>query len=271
MEYVTCRGARIPALGFGTWQLTGRGCREAVSRALDIGYRHFDTAQGYENEIDIGRAVAASGIDRGELWLTTKIGRDELDRESIIAASERSRERLRTEYLDLLLVHWPSDVTPLAETICALGEVRDSGVTRHIGVSNFPPGMMTRALDFESIVCNQVEFHPFLDQDELLSVAQTYAVAIVAYCPLAHGRVMADATLQRIGARHGKSPAQVALRWLLDHSGVAAIPKAARAEHAAANFDIFDFELSPQEQAEIYKLGRGERLLDPAWAPDWTH
>ena len=271
MQYVRTRGARMPALGFGTWQLTGQACREAVENALDIGYRHIDTAQAYDNEREVGAAIAASGLDREDLWLTTKIGPEDLGRDSVRPATERSLERLGTDHVDLLLVHWPTSSIPLAETMEAFAGVRDACLTRHIGVCNFPPGLMTRALGYESIVCNQVEYHPFLSQNELLQVAGANEVAVVAYCPLARGRVMRDSTLRRIGERHGKSPAQVTLRWLLDQGCVAAIPKAARREHAAANFDIFDFELSPHEQAEISKLGGNQRLINPQWAPDWTH
>lgn len=273
MEYVKTRGAKIPALGFGTWQLEGGECRDAVSGALEIGYRHIDTAQAYDNEAEIGAALDDSGVDRDELWLTTKIWYTDLDYRSVVAGIDRSLEHLRTEYVDLLLIHWPSSTIPLSETMAALAEVRGRGKTRHIGVSNFPPGLMIKALGFESIVCNQVEYHPFLEQNELLQVARAHEIAVIAYCPLARGRVMADRTLRHIGERHGKSPAQVTLRWLLDQGCVAAIPKASRPEHAAANFDIFDFELTPAEQARIAELGGGheERLINPVWAPIWTH
>jgi 2,5-diketo-D-gluconate reductase B len=180
-----------------------------------------------------------------------------------------SRERLGVDRLDLLLLHWPNPDVPLEETLTAMNKVREDGRTRHIGVSNFPAGLLEQALEIAPIFCNQVEYHPFLDQGRLLELARSRDVLITAYSPLAHGRVPDDGTLTRIGAEHGKTAGQVALRWLLDQPGVSPIPKASSRDRRVENFDVFDFTLSDGERAEIAELPKDVRTANPAWAPDW--
>ena len=269
MIYANVQGEAIPALGLGTWLLRGDACVDAVTHALDLGYRHIDTAQSYENEAAVGQALRQSGLDREQLFLTTKIGLDNLRPKDARRTSEDSLRRLQTEYVDLLLIHWPSEEVEPERTLDVMMKLQDEGKTRLIGVSNFPPSWLERAAQHAPVVCNQVEYHPFLSQAENLALAEKYDLLITAYSPIARGRVFDDATLQAIGAAHGKNPAQVALRWLVQQGRVAAIPKAASAEHRASNFAIFDFTLSDDEMAQISNLARDERLVDPDWAPAW--
>jgi 2,5-diketo-D-gluconate reductase B len=248
---VRARGAEVPALGFGTWQIEGADAREAVRDALEIGYRHIDTAKAYGNEREVGEGIRDSGVAREEIWLTTK-------------------ERLGTDYVDLLLLHWPSRDVPLEQTIVALDLLRRDGLARHVGVSNFPAGMLGRALEQAELLCDQVEYHPFLGQDRLLALAEDKDLIVTAYSPLAHGQVPDDATLREIGEAHGKTAGQVALRWLLDQPRVSPIPKASSHERRVENFDVFDFELTDQDRERIAGLPKDHRTANPPWAPDWS-
>jgi len=269
MIHRTIQGTEIPALGLGTWQFTGAACTEGVEHALDLGYRHIDTAQIYENEEEVGAGLRNAATDRDEIYLTTKVWVENLEPSSVRRSTEESLRRLDTEYVDLLLIHWPSNDVPLERTLDAMMVLRDEGKTREIGVSNFTPSLVRRALDHVPIICNQVEYHPFLDQDALLDLAEARDLLLTAYSPLARGRVMKDETMQAIAEAHGKTPAQVALRWLLQQDQVAAIPKASSAAHREANLDVFDFELSEDEMDRIFDLAGNERLINPSFAPAW--
>ena len=272
MIHVEAQGARIPALGLGTWQLDGDVARRMVGYALGIGYRHIDTAQMYGNEAAVGAAIESSPVPRDEIWLTTKIWPDNFGADAFKRAAEQSVRRLRTEP-DLLLLHWPNPSVPLAETIGALNEVKRRGLARHIGISNFNVALIreARALSEEPLVANQVEYHPFLDQQAVLEEVRANGMALTAYSPLARGRVFRDPTIARIGERHGKNPGQVALRWLIQQDGVTAIPRSSREANVKANFEIFDFELSEAEMAEIFALAhpRGRQVDFPGYAPRW--
>jgi 2,5-diketo-D-gluconate reductase B len=268
-ETVEVQGTRVPALGFGTWLLNGEDAAEGVREALEIGYRQIDTARAYENEREVGRGIAESAVPRDEIFLTTKIPHDEATAAEVQRDAEQSLERLGVDRLDLLLLHWPSPDTPLEETLNAMNKVREDGLTRHIGVSNFPAGLLAQALELAPLFCNQVEYHPLLDQSRLLELARGREVLVTAYSPLAHGHVPGDETLTRIGAAHGKTAGQVALRWLLDQPGVSPIPKASSHERRVENFDVFDFTLSDDERAEIAALPKDVRTANPPWAPDW--
>ena len=269
MIYETIQGDTVPALGFGTWQLEGRACRKAVTHALEIGYRHIDTAEMYRNEREVGRGLHDADVDRDDVFLTTKIWHTNLRPSDVHASAEGSLRKLDTDYVDLLLIHWPNESVPLEATLDAMLELQQQGTTRHIGVSNFPPALTRQALDHTSIFCNQVEYHPFLNQDALRAMAREEDFLLTAYSPLAKGRVMKNDTLQALGDTYDKSPAQIALRWLLQQDRVAAIPKAARAEHRSANFDVFDFELTGDEMQRIHGLAQGDRQTDPSFAPPW--
>jgi len=272
MKYVAVKGTQVPALGLGTWGLSGRSGYDGVRQALDLGYRHIDTAQMYGNEIEIGKAIRESGLDRDAIFLTTKLLPSNLRATAVKRSHDESLRRFGTPYVDLLLIHWPNEQMRLGETLGAMQELRAQGKTRFIGVSNFTVNMLREAVEnhHADLLCNQVEYHPFLSQRRVLAALRSYNMMLTAYAPVARGRVFKDPTLNAIGEKYGKSGGQVALRWLIEQEGVAAVPKAAHYEHAAANIDIFDFQLSPEDHAAIDKLASGSRLVHfPGWSPDW--
>ncbi len=256
MKYQTIKGEKVPALGLGTWKLSGRECVKAVERALALGYRHVDTAQMYANEDEVGRGIRNSGVDREEVFLVTKVRTSSFSHNGVIRSTRESLNKLQTEYVDLLLMHWPNPSVPLKETLSAMTELQEEGSVKHVGVSNFPPSMVEEATRHATVFCNQVEYHPYRGQDELLKQARERDYLLTAYSPVAKGRVSRDAALKEIGQAHGKTPAQVALRWLIQQEKVAAIPKAASEDHLRSNFDIFDFELSDEEMERIFALRR---------------
>jgi 2,5-diketo-D-gluconate reductase B len=270
MTTIEVKGVRVPAVGFGTWLVTGEDATEGVRDALEIGYRQIDTARAYENEREVGRGIAESGVARNEIFITTKVPHDEATADEVDRDADQSLERLGIDQLDLLLLHWPSPDVPLEETLTALDRVREDGRARQIGVSNFPAGLLRQALEIAPIFCNQVEYHPFLDQGRLLELAREREVLITAYSPLAHGKVPGDETLTRIGDKYGKSAGQVAMRWLLDQPGVSPIPKASSHERRRENFDVFDFTLDDADREEIASLPKDVRTANPPWAPDWN-
>ena len=263
------QGSTVPKLGFGTWEILGRDCEEGVTDALEIGYRHIDTAQAYDNEAEVGKALAASAVPRQELFLTTKLWRDQFHPDRVRASTEGSLEKLQVNCVDLLLLHWPNEDVPLEHTLAALADVRDEGLIKHFGVSNFPVGLLNEALSVAPIFADQVEFHPYLDQQPLVDRAVEKDFMVTAYSPLARGRVPEDPVLREIGDRHGKTAGQVALRWLLDKPNVATIPKASSHERRVENFEIFDFQLTDEDRAQIDGLASGDRIVSPRWAPDW--
>jgi 2,5-diketo-D-gluconate reductase B len=262
-------GTRVPALGFGTFRMGGTECRRAVEDALAIGYRHIDTAQGYDNEEQVGAALADSRVPRDEIFLVTKLRPGNFRRKEALASTQESLRKLRTGYVDLLLLHWPNYEVPLEETLTALRELQDEGAVRRIGVSNFPSALVREASRHARLFANQVEYHPFLSQKTLLDLAHELDYLLTAYSPIARGAVADDETLSAIGREHGKSAVQVTLRWLVQQERVAAIPKASSEGHRRSNFDVFDFELSKEEMSRIDGLARGQRLVDPAGAPGW--
>ncbi len=266
---VNVQGVQIPKLGFGTWQITGDDCVVAVRDALELGYRHIDTARMYGNETQVGQGLHDSGLNRDEVFLTTKIWREDLGSTELRQQLEESLRDLRTEYVDLLLIHWPNRDIPLVQTLGAMAEEREAGRVRHIGVANFPAALLVEALELAPILCDQVEYHPYLGQPDVLALARERDLLVTAYSPLAQGRALRDPVVRAIAEAHGKSPSQVVLRWLLDQPHVAAIPKAGGSEHRAANLDVFDFELSDGERGAIAGLERGARTIDPSFAPDW--
>ena len=272
MKHLDIKGARVPALGLGTWQLSGRGCFEAVRQALDLGYRHIDPAQMYGNETEVGWAIRESGLARDQIFLTTKLAPGNLAAAAVRRTAEESLRRLATDHVDLLLIHWPTGEAPLGETLGALAALRKAGKARYIGVSNFNVALLQEAVDTlgADLLCNQVEYHPYLSQRAVLAAVRRHGLMLTAYSPLARGRAQRDMALSAIGRTYGKSPAQVALRWLLDQDGVAAIPKASGRAHLAANLAVCDFALSAADRAAIDALRDGYRVVDPAgWAPDW--
>jgi 2,5-diketo-D-gluconate reductase B len=273
MAVVEAHGARIPLLGLGTWELKGRACARIVEQALRLGYRHVDTAQMYDNERDVGEGVRASGLKRDDVFITTKIWPSHFTPRDFARAAKERLVQLRMSEVDLLLLHWPNPRVPLAETIGALCQAKKDGIARHIGVSNFTVALIEEAAAHatEPLVCNQIEVHPFLDQSTVITAARRHGMAIVAYSPIARGRVKSDPVLARVGRAHGKTPAQVCLRWLVQQD-IAVIPRTSRIERLSENLAIFDFDLSPADMAEIGKLARRDgRIVDYAYSgsPAW--
>ncbi|WP_366656676.1 aldo/keto reductase [Fodinicurvata sp. EGI_FJ10296] len=267
----TIQGVEVPALGFGTFKLTGEDATRAVATALDVGYRHIDTAEMYGNEAEVGAGLASGSVPREDIFLTTKVWPNNLRPDDLGRALAQSLDKLRTDYLDLYLVHWPNPEIPLADTLAAMQEAQAAGKIRRFGVSNFPVALMREAVEKigAPVFCNQVEYHPFLNQTPVLDYARAHDILITSYCPLARGSVQDNAVLKRIGERHGKTASQVTLRWHIQQDGVAAIPKSGTPANIRSNFDIFDFALSTDEMAEIGNLRGGGRLVDPATAPAW--
>lgn len=261
----------IPRLGFGTWQIPGQQCRDSVFDALELGYRHIDTAQMYGNEAEVGQAIAQSSVSREELWVTTKVTPQNLHPEGIERSATESLERLGLEQVDLLLIHWPVfGRAPLEELIRCMEAVRERGQARNIGISNFNARQVARACAAGPVFTNQVEYHPYLSQSAVLQACRENGIQLTAYCPLARGRAVKDPVLAAIGERHEASAAQVALAWLLHQEGVVAIPKAASAKHRRANLGALQITLSEAEAAEIAALSKGLRLCDPPGiSPDW--
>jgi len=271
MRFVEAHGARIPAIGLGTWELRGRACARLVEQALKLGYRHLDTAQVYENEREIGEGLRASGVRRDEVFLTTKIWTTHFAPNDLERSAKESLVRLRLPEVDLLLLHWPNAHVPLAETLGALAHAKKLGLTRHIGVSNFTVALIEEAVALcpEPLVCDQVEYHPYLDQTKVRDACARHGIALVAHSPIAKGRIKTDETLIRIGRSHRKTPAQICLRWLVQQN-VAAIPRTSKIERLSENIDIFDFSLSDDEMRVISQLhSETGRLTDYAFAPKW--
>ncbi|MFB6206215.1 MAG: aldo/keto reductase [Haloglomus sp.] len=274
METITVQGVEVPRLGLGTWRLTGDDCREAVETALELGYRHIDTAQVYKNERQVGDALAASDVAREDVFLATKLGPKSRAYDDVRRTTEESLARLGTDYLDLLLIHWPngrppgSPPNPLssapdhAETLRAMSELVDSGKVRNIGVSNFDVDQLDEARQASdaSVLTDQVQYHPFWDQRDLLSYCRVHDVLLTAYSPLGHGGVLDDPVLEKIARRYARTPAQVALRWLVQQDQVATIPKATSREHLEENMAIFDFELTDAEMRAIRRPSKYETL-----------
>jgi 2,5-diketo-D-gluconate reductase B len=272
MHNVSVHGIDIPALGFGTWQITGQTCADMVATALKLGYRHIDTAAIYENETEVGQGLKAGGVDRDALFVTTKVWRENLAAEQVEKAAEDSLKRLKLDHVDLLLIHWPNPAFPLAGMIEAMNRVRERGLTRAIGVANFPSTLFdeAQALSAAPLVTNQVEYHPFLSQKHVLEAARRHGASVTAYSPLARGKIVGDPVLEDIAKAHGVDVGQVVLRWLIQQPDVIAIPKTVTPARAKSNLDILGFELSGDEMARIFALARPDgRLIAPPWGPKW--
>ncbi|HAE47128.1 MAG: 2,5-didehydrogluconate reductase B [Tistrella sp.] len=268
---IDVKGARVPALGFGTWQITGRACVRAVRTALDLGYRHIDTAQIYDNEAEVGEAIAESAIDRSEVFLTTKVWYERLAAGTLEASVEESLKKLQVDQVDLLLIHWPNPKIDLAETMRALEGVKAAGRAKLIGLSNFPVALMKRVVEElgVDVAADQVEYHPYLNQDPVLAYARAHGMMVTAYSPLARGKVADDPVIREIAEAHDASPAQVVLRWLIDQPMVSAIPKAGSEAHIRANLAALDIRLSDAERAKIDALRGNGRMINPSFAPEW--
>jgi 2,5-diketo-D-gluconate reductase B len=265
---VAANGAQIPLLGLGTWELRDAACTRIVEQALRLGYRHLDTAEMYDNEQAVGEGLRASGVKRGDVFVTTKIWPSHFAAGELERAARASLARLRLSEVDLLLLHWPNPQIALAETLGALAKVKREGLTRHIGISNFTVAQIEAAVEAtsEPLVCDQIECHPFLDQSKVIAACRRHGMAAVAYSPIARGGAGGDKVLARIGAAHGKTAAQVALRFLVQQN-IVVIPRTSKVERLSENAAIFDFELSKSEMAEIAALARRDgRVVDWAYS-----
>jgi 2,5-diketo-D-gluconate reductase B len=260
----TSTGAEIPALGYGTWRLSGDEAYRGVRDALEVGYRHIDTAQLYGNEAECGQAIRDSGVPREAVFLTTKVWRDALDREGILRTTDESLARLGVDQVDLLLLHWPNPAFELAVSLQALREVQETGKARFIGVSNYPSAMVDAAAAVAPLTTNQVEYHCLLGQAAVGRALRAKGMALTAYCPLAQGQLAKHPTLVEIGRARGVSAAQVALAWLLGQQGVVAIPKSRNRGRIEENFGALSMELSDEERARIDALPKNGRTVDPA-------
>jgi 2,5-diketo-D-gluconate reductase B len=250
-KYLNIENSRIPLLGLGTWELTGQECIDTVEAAINLGYRHLDTAQIYNNEQQVGQGVKQSNTGRQELFITTKVSTHNLDPDSLVRSTENSLVKMKTDYIDLLLIHWPTPDMELEATLAAMYWLKEKNKIRHIGVSNFSPGLFREAIGLGPVICNQVEFSPYIKQYDNLAVAKETGLMITAFSPLGKGKASRDKLLQEIGKRYEKSAAQVALRWLLQHGNVSVIPKASGIQHLKENMEVFDFELNSTDMNKI--------------------
>ncbi len=265
----TIQGLEVPALGYGTYELTGDECRKAVVTAIETGYRHIDTARMYRNEAEIGDALAATGIERDALFLTSKVWFEDLTYDAVLEEVNTSLRALRTDYLDLILIHWPNEEISLRETFAAMEKLHELELVRKYGVSNFTPQWLQKALGAGNIFCNQVEYHPLLRPQRLHDMAVEHDLLLTAYSPLARGKLHGWDVLEAIAQKHGKSPEQVAIRWLLQQDNMAAIPRSSNPDHIRENFNVFDFTLDHEDFRRIEELPDDKRLIDPEFAPAW--
>ena len=271
MDYIKKEGTWIPKLGFGTFNLTGREAIGVLEFALDVGYRHFDTAQMYENEDVIGKVIGNTDIRRDRLFLTNKVWGTNLTKQKFLPSVERSLKNLKQDYVDMLLIHWPNKQIPLEESLEQLALCREKGYCNFIGVSNFTVDLLEQVqkLGYD-IICNQFEYHPYLNQDKLLKKCRDMGLFAIAYSPIAKGKVTEEPIIKEISLYYKASPAQIALRWLVQQEDVVAIPKSSQLIRIKQNIDVFNFHLSDEHMKEISRLQeKNIRLIDPEFAPTW--
>jgi diketogulonate reductase-like aldo/keto reductase len=272
---VQANGAAIPAIGLGTWSMTGEECRRAVAAALGCGYRHIDTASMYANEAEVGDGIRASGVPRGDICVTTKVWWQDIGADKLQRSAEDSLRKLGLVAVDLLLIHWPNPAIPVAQSIAALCDVKRKGLARHIGISNFPTKLMDQALaaTSEPLVCNQVEYHPHLDQSRVLAACRKQGLALVSYCPLGRGAVggvLEEPIVKDIARAKGRTAGQIVLRWHMEQPGVVAVPKSAAPARIAENLNVFDFTLTAAEMQRLSSLKRDNgRMVNGVFAPRW--
>jgi 2,5-diketo-D-gluconate reductase B len=272
MEKIQTQGVAIPRLGFGTFRMPGGGCQPVVESALGLGFRHIDTAAMYENEDAVGAAIASSGVRREDLFVTTKVWHDQLGRGAVRKAFDTSLSKLKLDYVDMYMVHWPSADMDLPAVLEEMMTIKADGGTRAIGVCNFNMKMIRQAVEEvrAPIAALQIEYHPFMSQARMLDYVRGKGIPLTAYAPLAQGRAAHDETLQNIGDKHGVSAAQIAIAWLLDQPDVIAIPKAQKESSQRSNLDALKVKLDDEDRSAIAALPKDQRYVKPPFAPDWT-
>lgn len=259
-------GNKVPALGFGTWKLVDEDALSSTRKALELGYRHIDTADKYGNHKEVGQAIKDSSINRSEIFVTTKIWHSELKAENVNQSAERFLEELQTDYLDLLLIHWPNKEVSLEETLEAMSQLKKKGIIKNIGVSNFTINHLKDCLKLNAeVVNNQVELHPTFAQTELDGFCKENGIILTAYSPLGRGADLEIPELILIAQKYDKTVPQVILNWIVER-GIIAIPKATSESHIKANLEALDFELSSEDTEIINRLDKGERLIDNDWS-----
>ena len=272
---VEANGARIPVLGLGTSRVTAGECLRTVEAALGLGYRHIDTAVMYDNEVEIGAALQKASVPRDDLFITTKVLPGDLGAGALQRSAQASLKRLQLDHVDLLLIHWPNAAIPLAASVAALCDAKKRGLTRHIGVANFPVALLDEAVRLaaghgEKLVANQCEYHPRLDQTKLIAACRKHGAAFVSYCPIGQGGLLADPTIAAVAKKMDRAPAQILLRWHVQQPGVVAIPRSTQFAHLRDNIALFDFALDEADMKAISALARSNgRILSPPGAPAW--
>lgn len=271
MEYWINNQLKIPKLAFGSYMLKGEEAVRAVRKALSLGLRHIDTAQIYFNEEAVGKAISESGLPREDVFLTTKIWRDSLDEKGVKKSFQDSLSQLKTDYVDLLLIHWPNPEIPLEETLGAFEELKKQNKIRYIGVSNFTCPLLKRAKSIcPSLITNQVEYHPLLSQKKLLNLIEEQNIFLTAYSSLMRGKIFKIQQIIHLAEKYNKSPSQIVLRWLIEQKNVIALFKAGNEKHIEENLNIFDFNLELQDREQLFRLNKNiQRVIDPPFAPDW--
>ena len=271
MKYFKTGDTDIPAIGLGTYLITGPECTNIIQHALEVGYRHIDTAQLYNNESEVGEGIRLSSVKREDIFLTTKVWPDQLSRTKFLPSLEESLRKLKTDYVDLLLIHWPNENISIDECVGELMKAKDQQKARFIGVSNFPIALIEQSLGINApIITNQVEYHPFIDQTKLKDWTDRHDILLTAYTPLAQGRAVKNETFIRLAEKYNKNAGQIVLRWMIQQDNVITIPKSSNPARLSSNLNIFDFELTPQEMAMIDGLKvSNQRFVNPSMSPAW--
>ena len=273
MQMLKNKQVAIPKLGLGTYQLRGEQATDVVQQALDLGFRHVDTASIYGNEREVGKGLKQAGTPRDQVFLTTKVWRDSLRKQDFLKSADTSLSTLQVDYLDLLLIHWPNSEVSLEETLEAGSILIQKGKVRFLGVSNFPKQLLQEAkAKFPNLLTNQVEYHAWLSQDTLLKTCRKLDMFLTAYCPLARGELVRNQQVLHIASKYKKTGAQIALKWLMQQEDVVAIVKSSSKERLEENLNIFDFDISPEDQKKLTHLSHNnKRLLRPPFAPSWDN
>ena len=273
MEYWIKNHVKVPKLGFGTYRLRGDLAVSAVREALNLGLRHIDTAQIYSNEQEVGTALREFSIPREDIFLTTKIWKDSLNAREVKQTFQDSLKKLQTDYVDLLLIHWPQPKVPLEETLGAFSDLKNEGCIRFFGVSNFTCELLKKAKKlFPELITNQVEYHPLLSQKKLLSLSEQEGIFLTAYSSLMCGKVFQIQQIKSLAKKYGKTPSQISLRWLIEQKNVVALFKSGTKKHIKENFNIFDFALEDQDRQKLFHLNNNkQRMIDPPFAPQWDN